>query len=744
MREVSCKAIELWESAATERGLRFSSLCEGLPVTLEVLHDTSEWIDWEVFVTILERFEQATSPADVVQVGRAAVHHKIAGPVQRVMRLAINQHRIYQLAFEWLQPLLTRNLGVVVLRTGRNTMRVQIDIPAYARGSATWLRGAQGSLEGLPTLLGLPYAQVVPNITPHCGIFYVTAPEQRLGFGARLSARLRDPAFAELERQVEELRVIDRERAMLENALRERERMLTNLIANLSGMVYRCRGPDWTFEFASERSLELTAYTPDELVSGRMSSLALVHADDVEMVRATRRDTLLHQRASPMEYRIRTRKGDVRWVMDVARRVCDADGRDMGIEGFLADVTARKRLEEELGQARRVEGIGRLAGGVAHDFNNLLTVILGSTELAGLELPPSSPVGQYIDQIREAGQRAAALTRQLLAFARKQVIQPRIVNLNALIRGLSTLLARTLVERIQLDYRLASEPWNVEIDPGQFEQALLNLVINASDAMPRGGRLTIETANMVLEAACDRLPELAPGSYVMLCVSDTGVGMSDEVQRSAFEPFFTTKEVGKGTGLGLASVHGIVRQARGHIFLSSELGRGTKVAIYLSRSTETLVDVAAEPPSVPRRAAHESILVVEDHVLVRGMIVHALEEHGYRVIAASSGAEALEIVARIQTAVDLVVTDLVMPQMSGVELAAKLRADRPKLPVLYISGYSEHDVSLEVQTLSHTGFLQKPFTPTTLFEKVFELLENARHDSATSAGHGPPSLRVVR
>jgi PAS domain S-box-containing protein len=608
---------------------------------------------------------------------------------------------------------------------------VQIDIPSYARGSATWLRAAQGSLESLPTLLGLPCAQVTADITDHRGVFHVTSPESRLRLGARLRAWLRDPAIAELERQVEELRRIDQERSLLENALRERERMLSNLIANLSGMVYRCSGPGWTFEFASERSLELTGYAPDELATRCMSSLALVHPDDVEMVREWRRDTLANQSALALEYRIRTREGAARWVMDVARRVCDEGGRELGIEGFLADVTGRKRLEEELGQARRVEGIGRLAGGVAHDFNNLLTVILGSTELAALELPPSSPVSKHVDQIREAGQRAAALTRQLLAFARKQVIQPRVVNLNALVRGMSTLLVRTLVANIQLDYRLATEPWNVEIDPGQFEQVLLNLVINASDAMPQGGRLTIETANTVVEESCDRLPGLVPGCYVMLRVSDTGVGMSEEVQRNAFEPFFTTKEVGKGTGLGLASVHGIVRQAHGHIFLTSELERGTQLTIYLSRSTEASVETEAESSRAPRRASHESVLVVEDHDLVRGMIVHTLETHGYKVIAAASSTQALQIAASLPKGPDLLVTDLVMPHMSGVELGAKLRVERPELPVLYMSGYSEHDMSLEMQAPSPTGFLQKPFASTTLLERVCSLLDSTRRETPT-------------
>jgi len=540
-----------------------------------------------------------------------------------------------------------------------------------------------------------------------------------------LRAVFRGRALRELERQVDEIYSLGRERARVDEALRQRERMLSNLIANLSGVVYRCRADDWTFEFASDRSLELTGYRPADLVAQRLSTYSLVHPDDAEALREKREAALgAHQPASN-EYRMYTRSGELRWVLDVAQGIYDADGHVVGIEGFITDVTARRRLEEALSHAMRVEGIGRLAGGIAHDFNNLLTIILASCDLARLRLPGDHQAREHVEQIDQAAQRAAVLTRQLLAFARKQVVQPRVVDPNALILGIDALLRRSLREDIEMHTVLAPDAWRVEIDPGQFEQVLLNLAVNARDAMPDGGLLTIETANLVVEEPVATLPGLEPGPYAMVSVTDTGGGMSAAVREHAFEPFFTTKAVGQGTGLGLASSQGIVLQARGHIFLVSELGRGTSVRVYLPRAVGPAhAPERDESVDVPR-GRRETLLVVEDHDMLRELVVRALVGHGYVVLAAASGSDALEQARRHQGPIDLLLTDVVMPHIGGLELAAKLLGERRGMPVLYMSGYSEKNVMREHVADSAASFLAKPFTPAALARRVRRILDGA-------------------
>jgi PAS domain S-box-containing protein len=736
--------LAVWEHAAAERGIRYEELVSDLPVPLAELRDPRGWIDWNVLVELVERFEQLTSPAEIIRIGRAAIKLEVVGPMQRVAGLALNPRHLYRVAMQWQLPLIHRNLLVKYHVVAERSVRIEISIPPHFRGSSAWFRVLQGGLEAMPAMSGLPAADVRAEITPHHAVYHVSLPEQPRRLLSRLLAGLRSPASTELERQVDELRRIDRERAHLEDALRERERRLANLIANLSGMVYRVRADDFGFEFASERSCELTGYEPEELVSSGMSSFALVHPDDVEGLREKRLASFGAQQPASDEYRMRTRDGETRWVLDVACGVYDATGRLTGSEGFITDVTARKRLEEELAHAQRVEGIGRLAGGIAHDFNNLLTVILGSAELAQRALPKNSSALLHLDQVLAASDRAAALTQQLLAFARKQVIEPRVVDLNTLVLSMSVLMRRTLVEDIELSNRLSPDLWLVEVDPGRFEQVLLNLAINARDAMPTGGTLTMETANMVLERPAPALPGLLPGHYVMLSVSDTGIGMTTEVQRRAFEPFFTTKEVGKGTGLGLASAHGIVRQAHGHVFLSSELARGTTLRIYLPRSLSQESTVESVRPIATSGRGHERVLVVEDHDMVREMVVSALAGQGYSVLAAPSGTRALELVESLESELDLLVADIVMPRMSGLELAAQLLASRPALPVLYMSGYSEQIASSQQRAISSHALLHKPFTSTELVNKVRDVLERAQRDSGVVGPLMPAASNAVR
>ncbi|HEX7087016.1 MAG TPA: PAS domain S-box protein, partial [Vicinamibacterales bacterium] len=390
------------------------------------------------------------------------------------------------------------------------------------------------------------------------------------------------------------------------------------------------------------------------------------------------------------------------------------------------DITELRRLEHQLLLAQRMEGIGRLAGGIAHDFNNLLTAILGHAEMAQGDVGANDPARGNIAEITRAASRAADLTRQLLAFARRQIIEPRIVDLNGLVVTVDRLLRRLVGEDVELVTVLDPELWRVRIDPGQFEQVLVNLVVNARDAMPSGGTLVIETRNVHLDEEFARQhATVQPGPHVLLAVSDTGTGMDEEVLAHIFEPFFTTKEVGKGTGLGLATCYGIVKQNKGSIWVHSERGVGTTFRIYLPRAEGAAAPLdagetrAAEQP--PRGT--ETVLLVEDELLVRNLAADALRQHGYNVLAASTGLEALDLAMQTPKPLDVLVTDVVMPQMGGPQLAERLLAERPGIKVLFISGYSDMALMRHGRLLPGTALLQKPFTPGQLVRRVRELLD---------------------
>jgi PAS domain S-box-containing protein len=395
---------------------------------------------------------------------------------------------------------------------------------------------------------------------------------------------------------------------------------------------------------------------------------------------------------------------------------------------FLQDISVRKQLEAQLFQSQKMEAIGQLAGGIAHDFNNLLTAITGYMELALNELSPDQPVYSDVVEAQKAAMRAAALTRQLLAFARKQIIDPQVLNLNSLVLELDKLLRRVLGEQIELITYPTPDLGLVKVDPGQIEQVIVNLVVNAHDAMPTGGKLTVKTTNTVLGSDYAHQPEgLAPGEYVMLAISDTGSGMDAEVQQHLFEPFFTTKEVGKGTGLGLATCYGIVKQHGGHIGVHSQAGHGTTFKIYLP----CVVDVEAlSHPVLPQDVVKTMsqgtarLLLVEDEPLVRDLACRVLRERGYTVLDAINGEEALHAVQAYAGApIDLLITDVVMPRISGKALAEQLTAVYPNIKVLFVSGYATDTFVHHGRLDPGTNFLAKPFTPTALVRKVQEVLD---------------------
>jgi len=405
----------------------------------------------------------------------------------------------------------------------------------------------------------------------------------------------------------------------------------------------------------------------------------------------------------------------------------DAAGRVTGMLSLAADVTEMRQLEVQYRQAQKMEAVGRLAGGIAHDFNNLLTAIIGTTALVLEDLGLESRARLDIQEIEKAAKRAAGLTRQLLIFSRQQVLEPRALDLNALVGNLEKMLHRLIGEDIELRTKQATALGAVRADPGQLEQAIVNLVVNARDAMPQGGRLTIETADVELDRGyvAGHVPT-QPGPYVLLAISDTGVGMDGATKARLFEPFFTTKEPGRGTGLGLATVYGIVKQSGGYIWTYSELGHGTTFKIYLPRVAETpeAPESTTSPPTPVRGS--ETLLVVEDQEEVRKLTKRVLEARGYTVLAARNGAEALEIVAQHPSKIHLMITDVVMPGMNGRELAQHARARRSYLKVLYVSGYTGEAVLQHRLLEPGVAFLQKPFTPDVLARKTREVLDNTK------------------
>jgi PAS domain S-box-containing protein len=391
--------------------------------------------------------------------------------------------------------------------------------------------------------------------------------------------------------------------------------------------------------------------------------------------------------------------------------------------GFIRDLTKGKLLEAQFLQAQKVESIGRLAGGIAHDFNNLLTAMAGYTELARDALPADHPAQSDLEEVQKAAQRAGSLTRQLLAFARKQPIEPHVINLNALLRDMDKLLRRLIGEDIDLVTQPMPDLGHVIADPGQIEQVIVNLAVNARDAMPEGGKLTIETRNVRLDSAyAQNHLSVIEGAYVLLAVSDSGVGMDAEVQRHLFEPFFTTKAQGKGTGLGLATCYGIIKQHGGFIWVYSEVGYGTTIKIYLPR----VYQAAEVRPPVDEQVVPwgtETVLLVEDELAVRVFAARVLREAGYTVLEASNGTEALHFVQEYPRTIQLLLTDVVLPQMGGKALATRLTAQSPTLKVLFMSGYAEDAIVHHGRLETGLAFLHKPFSLAALLRKVRETLD---------------------
>lgn len=510
-------------------------------------------------------------------------------------------------------------------------------------------------------------------------------------------------------------------RKQAEEALRQAEERYRSMVQNAVYGIYRST-PEGRFLDVNPALVRMLGYeTVDEVMA--LDIATDLYCDPEERTKLVERYRQTGH-IDGVEVEWKRKDGSPVHLRLSGRAVRDASGALQEFEIIAEDITARWSLEQQLRQAQKMEAIGRLAGGVAHDFNNLMTAVIGYAELLLMRIKHDDPLRQDAEEIKKSGERAAALTNQLLAFSRRQMVQPRVLDVNTVIAGSSKMLRRLIGEDIELATVLDPSLGRVKADPGQIEQVIVNLAVNARDAMPGVGKLTIETKNVFIgeEVARQRIG-LQAGQYVMFAVSDTGCGMDPEMQSHIFEPFFTTKEKGKGTGLGLSTVYGIVKQSGGSIWVYSEVGNGSTFKIYLPWIAEPaeVIALAELPSEAP--GGSETILLVEDEEVVRRLAHDILRINGYTVLEAASAGDALLHCERHAGPIHLIVTDIIMPQMNGTELAARVSSLRPEMKVLYMSGYADHAVVLNRTLAAGTAFLQKPFTPHLLASKVRETLD---------------------
>jgi PAS domain S-box-containing protein len=567
----------------------------------------------------------------------------------------------------------------------------------------------------------LPVTQILPLIVPVLVLLMaLQVAKNRLALAGTAMMLSLGISYARLI-------LVQRERRRSYEALSERTNELQRVLTSISDYL-------WTAEIDVKGHFAYRYLSPVvEKISGRaawfyQSSpehwLDIVHPEDRGRFQAALDRLIDHKSSSEEEeYRIILPSGQERWVRD-SIRATPLDDQGIRLDGVVSDIAERKRLEEQLREAQKMEAIGRLAGGIAHDFNNLMTIVTGYGALLHEALEKNPALRDRVDQIQKAAQQANDLTRQLLAFGRRQLLKPRILNLNEVLEQMEKLLRRVLSENIELSFVRDPALHPIRSDCGQIEQVIMNLAINARDSMPKGGKLVISTENAILDETYVRSHlEAKPAAYVHLSVSDTGSGMDPDVKSHIFEPFFTTKEFGKGTGLGLATVYGIVKQADGHIAVESEPGHGTTFHVYLPRAEGQISTQQPTELPKPARGSAETILLVEDQEGIRNLLSVILRANGYNLISAQNGQEALAVLEGQISRIDLLITDVVMPQMGGRELASALIRIHPETKVLFMSGHVEN-----IQELISPGhaFIDKPFTPEALLRRVGEILAELR------------------
>jgi len=521
-----------------------------------------------------------------------------------------------------------------------------------------------------------------------------------------------------------------------EERSRELASRLQKIASQVPGLVFQFKlRPDGTscMPYASDRLRELFRVSPEDVRDDARKLFAILHPDDYKEITESIRYSASTLHPWQAEFRVKFSDGEVRWFYSNAVPETQRDGSTLW-HGFANDISQRResdrakaQLEEQLRQSQKVESIGKLAGGVAHDFNNLLTSMMGFIELALTEAGAESSAAEYLAGAMDAARRGAALTQQLLAFARKKMVRPEVLDINEVLQRMGTMIRRLVGENLELTLSLSPTLGKVKVDVGSLEQVIMNLVVNARDAMGESGRITLETRNAFLDDDyCRTHAETHPGEYVVLTVTDTGVGMTPDVQKRVFEPFFTTKPTGEGTGLGLAMCHGIVKQAGGNISFTSAPGQGSTFRVFFPRMIGVTPPQPISiwtPATTTASAGNETVLLVEDEETILRVAREALSALGYRVITAPDGVRAMELIERTLERIDLVITDVVMPQMGGRELATRLAVVQPGIRILFSSGYSENAISADGVLDEGINFLQKPYTPTTLARRVREVLD---------------------
>lgn len=504
----------------------------------------------------------------------------------------------------------------------------------------------------------------------------------------------------------------------------QREKDMAQQYLDIAGVMLVALGTDGTVTLINKKGCQILGCEEEEIIGKNWFDNFIPKAMRMEIQDVF--DELMQGTSSVRQYNenlVLTKKGTERMVAWHNTLLTNDKGDIIGTLSSGEDITENRRLEEQLFQSQKMEAIGRLAGGIAHDFNNALTAIMGYSDIIAKDAEVKDKHRSYIDEIKKSAERAATLTQQLLAFSRKQIMQPKVLNLNTMLKNTKNMLQRMIGEDITFRLQTATPIDMIKVDPGKIEQVVINLAVNARDAMPNGGILEVETKNIFLDHAfCEMHKGADPGNYVLLSVHDTGKGIDNETMKHIFEPFFTTKEIGKGTGLGLATVYGIVRQSGGYIDVQSQEGSGTTVAIYLPR-VDKVPETVEKHESKVAEGKNETILFVEDDDMVRNMVAAVLEQYGYNVIEAENGSVAMKRCEQ-EDKIHLMITDVVMPGTSGPDLVRQIITIQPEMKVLYISGYTDDAIVHHGVLDENTPFLQKPFTPQKLALKVQELLED--------------------
>ena len=665
------------------------------------------------------------------------------------------------------QPVRPDSGGIVVLDRDR-ALVTELGFPrgsepGHALGPVARWKDGDGSLgrvriEGAPYLVAAASSPVFGGrVLAVRSLGAALAPARAIErvvylFAVLLALLLALFVTAMVERRSRRIAATERERA--EATLRESERRFRATFEQAAVGIAHVSGAG-AFLRVNQRLCDILDYTRTELLHRRLYDF--VRPEDLQGGAGCPPEEVLQHLGEwkegicVVEKELRRKDGTRVWCHLTLAPVSDGSGATEYFTAVVEDISERKRLEEQFLQAQKMRAIGQLAGGVAHDFNNLLTTILGYCELLQRRLRPEDPLRGYVDEVAMAGERASKLTSQLLAFGRKQILRPLPIDLNAVIEGMDRLLKRLVGDNVQLETRLDRELGTVRADPGQVEQVLMNLVLNARDAMPRGGRVVLETRNEWIAAgAAPDDTGLPPGPYAVVVVTDTGVGMDAAVRAQLFEPFFTTKEKGKGTGLGLSTVYGIVKQSGGAITVASDPGQGSRFEVYLPIAAAEAVAAPLEGEATPADEAvaggTETILLVEDDGTLRDLARRVLEENGYRVLEAASGIEALSVCERTGEPIDLLLTDVVMPRMSGAALAEGVRERNPETRVVFMSGYTDEDSVREAASAGGVRFLQKPYTPAGLLRCVRAALDAAGPAPRGPAPRGPaqrdPTVRT--